>query len=1186
MKCEGSFTMTEPSLPEESLFAQALEIESSAERVAFLDRSCGNNPALRAEVEALLRAHERSGDLLDLPENAAVTTDLPAGEGPGTAIGPYKLLEQIGEGGMGTVWMAQQTKPVKRLVAVKLIKPGMDSKQVLARFDAERQALALMDHPNIAKVFDAAATATGRPYFVMELVKGVPLTKYCDEHRLTPKERLELFVPVCQAIQHAHQKGIIHRDIKPSNVLVALYDGKPVPKVIDFGIAKAAGQTLTEKTLVTGFGAVVGTLEYMSPEQAELNQLDIDTRSDIYSLGILLYELLTGSTPLERKRLQQAAMLEVLRLIREEEPPRPSTRLSTTDELPSVAANRGLEPKKLSGLVRGELDWIVMKALDKDRNRRYETANGFAQDVQRYLADEPVQACPPSASYRFRKFVRRHRGPVLAATVILLLLIGGILGTSLGLLQARTSEQRAESAAIKAGEERDAANAARTAEKVQRERAEDLGKELRRKLYVADMNMAGEAAASSLGLSSSGLGRVAELVSHWRADQTDLRGWEWYYLYGLCHQDLVTFSPYPDSPGSAVFSIAWSPDGMRLATSGSYFAGPMIWDAATGKQAVVLELGFFKNGSYQGAHDSGIAWSPDGSQLAAVHRAPPNALGTLGYDRNLTVWDTRTGKRRFTVTLGAPAYFNNSIAWAPDGTRLAVPIDQEVQLLDAGTGKLDRVLKGHAASVTLVVWSHDGKRLASEDRQANLKIWDVAAGKATLDFKTNSFDNRALSWSPDDRRLVSGGSMGRLEFWDTASGKRLVEGDAYAQIFCVAWSPDGTRLAFGTDRAEVTVADAATGKALSILRGHSDSVVCVAWSPDGTRLASVGWDGAVKVWDANQPNHFPRSRRTGWRPFPVRGSAAVPVNAVSWSPDGKRLAAADRDGAVKVTNLAARGGAAALDDTKTFREHARGKCVVSWNPHGTRLASSDDAAIQIWDAATGKELVTLKGSEEVQWLAWSPDGTRLASAGRGGTVIIWDPVTRGQIRSFRRSHPTTSDPVSSVTWSPDGVQLAAAFWEGVVVIWDTTTGQSTCTLKGHKDFVHSVAWRPTGTWLASAGRDRTILVWDASTGKVLCTLKGHTQWVDQISWSPDGKRLASCSDDKTVKIWDPITGEALITFPFLPTVGQGLPDLPRCLDWSSDGSCLAVGCDSGAIESFAAAAGYRLAGRPEARKEE
>ncbi|MBX9581824.1 MAG: serine/threonine protein kinase [Gemmataceae bacterium] len=365
----------------------------------------------------------------------------------GTVIGGrYKLLEPIGEGGMGAVWMAQQTEPVRRLVAVKLIRDGMDSRAVLARFEAERQALALMDHPNIARVFDAGATADGRPYFVMELVKGVPITQFCDARKLTPRQRLELFVPVCQAVQHAHQKGVIHRDIKPSNVLVALYDDRPVPKVIDFGVAKAAGQPLTDKTLATGFEAVVGTPEYMSPEQAGFNQLDVDTRSDIYALGVLLYELLTGTTPVDRKSLGKAVVLEVLRIVREVDPPRPSQKLSTAEALPSIAANRGTEPRRLAALVRGELDWIVMRALEKDRTRRYETANGFAADVQRYLAGEPVQAVPPSAGYRLRKFVRRNRPQVIAAGLVFLALVGGVIGTSVGLVEARRQRDAADAA--------------------------------------------------------------------------------------------------------------------------------------------------------------------------------------------------------------------------------------------------------------------------------------------------------------------------------------------------------------------------------------------------------------------------------------------------------------------------------------------------------------------------------------------------------------------------------------------------------------------------------------------------------------------------------------------------------------------------------------------------------------------
>jgi tetratricopeptide (TPR) repeat protein/tRNA A-37 threonylcarbamoyl transferase component Bud32 len=428
------------------LFHAALEVAPAA-RDAWLDRECGGDAELRQRIALLLSAHDTPQSLLDRLAPAAATAepatatdggstvDRPEGtarEEVGTVVaGRYKLLEEIGEGGMGTVWMAQQTEPVKRMVAVKLIKPGMDSKQVLARFEAERQALALMDHPNIARVLDAGTTATGRPFFVMELVKGAPITRYYDEHRLTPQRRLELFAPVCHAIQHAHQKGIIHRDVKPSNVLVALYDGQPVPKVIDFGIAKATGLQLTEKTLATGFGAVVGTLEYMSPEQAELNQLDIDTRSDVYSLGVLLYELLTGTTPLDRKRLKQAAMLEMLRLIREEEPPRPSMRLSESKQsLPSISAQRQTDPAKLTKLMRGELDWIVMKALEKDRDRRYETANGLAQDVQRYLADEPVHACPPSFSYKLRRLARRNKSTIAVGTLVTLAMVVAIIALS------------------------------------------------------------------------------------------------------------------------------------------------------------------------------------------------------------------------------------------------------------------------------------------------------------------------------------------------------------------------------------------------------------------------------------------------------------------------------------------------------------------------------------------------------------------------------------------------------------------------------------------------------------------------------------------------------------------------------------------------------------------------------------
>ncbi len=443
----------EITMNEEAIFHAALTKTSRQERAAYLDKACAEKPALRAAVEALLAAHEASGSFLEKPprepgETVDIAQEAPhsgatgatgeftptpqgpgqAGHQPGTTTdyravaaagmviaSRYTLQQKIGEGGMGEVWVAKQTEPVKRKVALKLIKPGMDSRAVLQRFEQERQALAIMDHPSIARVLDGGMTPTGQPFFVMELVNGLPLTRFCDEARLTPNERLELFVPICRAVQHAHQKGIVHRDLKPANVLVTLIDGKPVPKVIDFGVAKATAGKLTDESLSTQFGSIVGTLEYMSPEQAGFAGEDIDTRADIYSLGVILYELLTGLRPIDAKRLQKAALTEMIRMIREEEPSKPSTRLSTDESLPSLAAMRQTEPRRLMAILKGDLDWVVMKCVEKQRNRRYETANALARDVQRFLNGDAVEACPPSALYRLRKFARKHRA-ALATT--------------------------------------------------------------------------------------------------------------------------------------------------------------------------------------------------------------------------------------------------------------------------------------------------------------------------------------------------------------------------------------------------------------------------------------------------------------------------------------------------------------------------------------------------------------------------------------------------------------------------------------------------------------------------------------------------------------------------------------------------------------------------------------------------
>jgi serine/threonine protein kinase len=493
--------------PAEAIFFAALEKATPAERAAYLDEACAGRPELRERVELLLADHFKAGGIpKQTPGEAIGPLTAPALEvtGPyrsdpaaaGTLIaGKYKLLQQIGEGGMGTVWMADQLEPVRRRVAVKLIRSERDgSRTILSRFEAERQAIALMDHPHIAKLLDAGTTdgeSSWRPFFVMELVKGIPLNAYCDEHKLSISDRLNLFMQICSAVQHAHQKGIIHRDLKPTNILVESHDDKPVPKVIDFGLAKAmSGQPLTEHTLFTGFGTVAGTPLYMAPEQAKFNAIDIDTRADIYALGVILYELLTGSTPIEREQLKRAAFEEMLRLVRESEPPTPSKRLSSTDSKPSIAANRRTEPTKLGRFLRGDLDWVVMKALAKERERRYETASGFARDIERFLNHEPVSAGPPSASYRLRKFVRRNRPQVVAGALLLLALVAGIAGTTVGLVRearqrsiAEANEAKALLASVEEGKARQ-----REFERAEGERLAKEGEKAKRK--EAETNLA------------------------------------------------------------------------------------------------------------------------------------------------------------------------------------------------------------------------------------------------------------------------------------------------------------------------------------------------------------------------------------------------------------------------------------------------------------------------------------------------------------------------------------------------------------------------------------------------------------------------------------------------------------------------------------------------------------------------
>jgi eukaryotic-like serine/threonine-protein kinase len=557
----------------EAIFNTAKELPTSEQREVYLRDACRDAPDLRSQVEALLRASQQSLDAFRTKSSHGEETIFAQGdiaESPGSSIGRYKLLQKIGEGGMGVVFMAEQTEPVRRKVALKIIKLGMDTKSVVARFEAERQALALMDHPNIAKVLDAGSTETGRPYFVMELVKGVPISTYCDKNHLGAKERLELFAQVCKSIQHAHQKGVIHRDIKPGNILVTLHDGKPVPKVIDFGIAKATNQRLTEKTLFTNFAQMIGTPAYMSPEQAEMSGLDVDTRTDVYSLGVLLYELLTGTTPFPEKELLSKGYGEMQRIIAEQEPDRPSLRMSTLigGQQTFVTKNRAGDLPLLTKQLRGDLDWIVMKALEKDRTRRHETANGMAEDVHRHLNNEPVEAAAPSLLYPFRKFYRRHRKAVLAAVLVMggFYLAGAFAAYQA--VRAKNAEQQANlarDAEVRVSklhqEERNRAVIAEAEARQGELEAQKLAESRRLQAYIGDIM----SAKVAIDGNDYPLARQRLLAQRPGEGESDLRGFEWRFLWEWC-RDRSVASTITDAVGYKG-KLAISPNSRWAATA-------------------------------------------------------------------------------------------------------------------------------------------------------------------------------------------------------------------------------------------------------------------------------------------------------------------------------------------------------------------------------------------------------------------------------------------------------------------------------------------------------------------------------------------------------------------------------------------------------------------------------------------
>jgi WD40 repeat protein len=998
----------------------------------------------------------------------------------------------------------------------------MDSRQVIARFEAERQALALMDHVNIARVLDGGATEYGRPYFVMELVHGVPITKSCDENRLTPRERLELFVPVCQAIQHAHQKGIIHRDVKPSNVMVTLYDGKPVPKVIDFGVAKATEQKLTDRTLFTQHGTMVGTLEYMSPEQAGMSALGVDTRSDIYSLGVLLYELLTGSTPLTHKRMKEAAHGEILRLIKEEEPPKPSTRLSDSGEaLASISVQRHMEPAKLTKLVRGELDWIVMTALDKDPTRRYETAKDFAADVQRYLNDEPVQACPPSASYRFRKFARRNKRAVATAAAVALAVLLAVVAL-------------ATSTFMIAGEQRKTTNALLAETRAKDDLEQALERE-RRESYFHRIALAHRE------LLENNLLRAEQLL-----DQcpTDYRSWEWYYLKRLCHVEPVTIRGQP----RWLHKVAFSPDGRRLASTDDANTVKIL-DTTTGQELLVFR-------------DTGEVWCtafrpPDGRWLVTGDR-----------DGAVRLWDTAT--RQAVHTLGRHAATVRDIAFSTDGRRLAsAGEDKTVKVWDVTTGQLIHDLIGHEREVVAVAFSSDGQRLASGSVDTTVKIWD-AQGKPIRTLLGHSGPVSGVAFSPDGRRLASASRDRTVQVWDLSTGEKSLTLDGHIfMVFGVAFLDGGRRLASVSADKTMKVWDATTGEVVLTLRGHTHELTALASSPDGRHLASVSEDRTTKIWDATPLTGEAADQAA----LTLRGHSDQ-VWGLAFSPDGRRLASASRDATVSVWD--AQTGKADL----TFRRHSKIVFSVAFSPDGQRIASGsvkhaedEPSYLKVWHFATGQEVLSPCGNTgEAFSVAFSPDNGRWVVTGdERGDVRVWDERT-GQVvhtlgphgrrifglafsRDGRRLVSLSSEGIvtvydatrwdektpqkpllnfqahrslarSNMAFSPDGRWLVLPGDDNTVNIWDLPPGGKPevpairVTLRGHTAQVWGVGFSPDGRWVASGGEDNTAKIWDAATGELKHTFRGHTGVVSRVAFSPDSKRLASASFDKTVKVWD------------------------------------------------------------------
>ncbi|MBN1804316.1 MAG: protein kinase [Sedimentisphaerales bacterium] len=1034
-----------------------------------------------------------------------VTLDIsPVREGPGTKIGHYELLELIGEGGMGIVYLAEQKEPVRRKVVLKIVKPGMDSKQVIARFEAERQVLAILDHPNIAHVFDAGTTETVRPYFVMEYVKGMSITRYCDENKLSIEKRLRLFEQVCEGIHHAHQKGIIHRDIKPSNILVSVHDDKAFPKIIDFGIAKAITQPLTDKTFVTFRGQLLGTPEYMSPEQVDLATQDIDIRSDIYSLGVVLYELLTGVLPFEEETFGSRGFADIQRTIRELEPVLPSMRLTNLGEkAKAIAASRGTQVVPLARRLHRELEWIPLKAMRKDRCRRYKSASDMAEDIRNYLNGNPLIAGPETTVYRVKKFVHKHTGSVVTIALVAAVIVTGFFVSTAMYFRAEDARRKEVAARTEAEATREKETAARIqaqeAEKIAQEqralaeKAEEATKqkaeELRHSHYVNDIQLA------DIKYNEHNMSRVRELLE---LCPDDLRNWEWDRLNYLSDQSLMTLRGHK----GWVDCVAISPDGKRIASGGQTDHAIKIWDRETGKELINIpeaHLDIIRC----------VSFSPDGKRLISGSadktvkvRDVQNRSEILNLEALETVWDARFSPNGKVIAYVGGAYERMN----------------GITVCDAITGEILKILSGHTDEIRSLAFSPDSKKIITGSTDGTIKIWDIGTGIESTTIHGHKEGILAISLSrPDGKRIISSGRDNVIKVWDTGTGKELLSipeaHNGLGFIYSVAFSPDNRYICSGGWDQTIKMWDAATGENVLNFRGHDGWILSIEFSLDGRQIVSSGGgDGTIKVWDVTENHEITK----------LSGHHSS-ISSIAFSQDGERLVSGSQNGMVKLWNMMT------CSEFMTLRSRQEENSIysVAFSPDGRYVAAGGVAqTFQIWDTNSGAETIGFHGHEDaVETVAFSPDGKYIASGGKDKTVRVWE-VDTGKELTALKGHESG---VICVAFSPDGKFIASGSSDPNIRIWEWQTGREHLILRGHSHgIILSVAFSPDGKRIVSACQnDYTVKEWDAITGAELTTLK-HADVVISASFSPDGKRIVSGCRDNTARVWDSTTGVELL----------------------------------------------------------